>query len=123
MNTTPDTPLTRDAIAAALTAAGFPVSPATKYAPDALLTRAATAAALTDTGFPVSPATLATQATRGGGPPYLNCLGAYHYIAGGIRSHGPKISYPRLGALHRRCLGAAQTNLRARISSLPRRRL
>jgi len=70
MNTTPDTPLTRDAIAAALTAAGFPVSPATKYAPDALLTRAATAAALTDTGFPVSPATLATQATRGGGPPY-----------------------------------------------------
>ncbi len=38
--------------------------------PDALLRRAETAAALTEAGFPTSPATLATQATRGGGPPY-----------------------------------------------------
>ena len=37
---------------------------------DALLSRADTAAALTEAGFPVSPATLATKATRGGGPPY-----------------------------------------------------
>jgi hypothetical protein len=37
---------------------------------DALLTRDATAAALTEAGFPTSPATLATKATRGGGPPF-----------------------------------------------------
>ena len=39
---------------------------------DALLTREAVANALTAAGFPVSPRTLATKATRGGGPPY--CL-------------------------------------------------
>jgi hypothetical protein len=38
--------------------------------PDALLTRDHTAAALTEAGFPTAPATLATKATRGGGPPY-----------------------------------------------------
>lgn len=38
--------------------------------PDALLTREAVASALTAAGFPVSAATLATRATRGGGPPY-----------------------------------------------------
>jgi hypothetical protein len=39
---------------------------------DARLTRTQTAAALTATGFPIKPATLATQASRGGGPRY--CL-------------------------------------------------
>jgi hypothetical protein len=38
--------------------------------PDTLLTRDALAAALTAAGFPVKAATLATKATRGGGPPY-----------------------------------------------------
>ena len=38
--------------------------------PDQLLTRAELAAALTELGFPTSPATLATRATRGGGPPF-----------------------------------------------------
>ena len=38
--------------------------------PDALLTREAVAAALKAAGYPVAPATLATKATRGGGPPY-----------------------------------------------------
>jgi hypothetical protein len=37
---------------------------------DALLTRNQVAAALTEAGFPTSPATLATKASRGGGPPY-----------------------------------------------------
>src|SRR6516165_12440565 len=37
---------------------------------EALLTRNATAAALTERGYPTSPATLATKATRGGGPPF-----------------------------------------------------
>jgi hypothetical protein len=37
---------------------------------DALLTRAVTAAALTEAGFPVKAKTLATKATRGGGPPF-----------------------------------------------------
>jgi hypothetical protein len=34
------------------------------------LRRVAAAQALTAAGFPVSPATLATKATRGGGPPF-----------------------------------------------------
>ena len=38
--------------------------------PDALLTRREAAAALTAAGFPVARATLATLASRGGGPPY-----------------------------------------------------
>jgi hypothetical protein len=38
--------------------------------PDALLTRVRTAEALTEAGFPVKAKTLATKATRGGGPPY-----------------------------------------------------
>lgn len=38
--------------------------------PDALLTRDALAKALTDAGFPVKAPTLATKATRGGGPPF-----------------------------------------------------
>lgn len=37
---------------------------------DKLLGRAETARALTEAGFRVSPATLATKATRGGGPRY-----------------------------------------------------
>src|SRR4051812_18115385 len=37
---------------------------------DALLTRDATAAALNEAGYPVKPKTLATMASRGGGPPY-----------------------------------------------------
>ena len=37
---------------------------------DSLLTRERTAAALTEAGFPVKAKTLATKATRGGGPPY-----------------------------------------------------
>jgi hypothetical protein len=37
---------------------------------EALLRRSALAAALTAKGYPIATATLATQATRGGGPPY-----------------------------------------------------
>lgn len=37
---------------------------------DALLRRVETAAALTHAGFPIAAKTLATMATRGGGPPY-----------------------------------------------------
>jgi hypothetical protein len=36
--------------------------------PEALMTRRAGASALTDAGFPTASATLATLATRGGGP-------------------------------------------------------
>jgi hypothetical protein len=38
--------------------------------PDKLLSRKECAAALTDAGFKVSPLTLSTLATRGGGPPF-----------------------------------------------------
>ena len=47
--------------------------------PDALLTREQTAAALREAGFPISAKTLATKATRGGGPPY--------------RHFGPRVIY------------------------------
>lgn len=39
-------------------------------APDALLRRRALAEALTAAGFPVAESSLATRATRGGGPPF-----------------------------------------------------
>jgi hypothetical protein len=38
--------------------------------PNTLLRRRATAEALTEAGFPVAAKTLATKASRGGGPPY-----------------------------------------------------
>jgi hypothetical protein len=38
--------------------------------PESLLRRRECAAALTAMGFPISPATLASLATRGGGPPF-----------------------------------------------------
>jgi hypothetical protein len=38
--------------------------------PNALLSRDQTAKALTDSGFKTEPTTLATKASRGGGPPY-----------------------------------------------------
>lgn len=47
--------------------------------PESRLTRQQTAVALTDAGFPTSPATLATKATRGGGPPF--------------RRYGPRVIY------------------------------
>jgi hypothetical protein len=53
---------------------------------DALLTRRQLAAALTEAGYPTAEGTLATKATRGGGPPYLK--------------YGPKTIYrwgPSLG--------------------------
>lgn len=37
---------------------------------DALLTRTQLASALTEAGFPISVPTIATKATRGGGPPF-----------------------------------------------------
>jgi hypothetical protein len=39
-------------------------------APETLLTRTAAADALTAAGYPISPKTLATKASRGGGPPF-----------------------------------------------------
>lgn len=38
--------------------------------PDALLTRPQTGAALREAGFPIADKTLATKASRGGGPPF-----------------------------------------------------
>ena len=38
--------------------------------PDQLLTRDGLATKLTEYGYPVKPKTLATKASRGGGPPY-----------------------------------------------------
>ena len=51
--------------------------------PDMLFTRRDGAAALTDAGFPTRPATLATLASRGGGPLYRR-YGNRVFIAGAI---------------------------------------
>ena len=48
-------------------------------APDTLLTRDDIATALTAAGYPVASKTLATKATRGGGPPYSLFLGRALY--------------------------------------------
>ena len=42
----------------------------TNIDPDTLLRRKPLSEALTTAGFPTAPATLATKASRGGGPPY-----------------------------------------------------
>jgi len=47
--------------------------------PDRLLTREAVAQALTAAGYAVSPKTLATKATRGGGPLYCRFNGRTLY--------------------------------------------
>jgi hypothetical protein len=49
--------------------------------PNQLLTREIVAAALTDAGFPVKAKTLATKATRGGGPPFrrFGCRPLYRW--------------------------------------------
>jgi hypothetical protein len=48
--------------------------------PDTLLSRRKLAEALTKEGYPTAEATLATKATRGGGPPFFK--------------YGPKAIYP-----------------------------
>ena len=48
--------------------------------PGSILTRSQTADALTAAGLPVAPATLATRATRGGGPPYRIFNGRALYL-------------------------------------------
>jgi|SRR5665811_1153684 hypothetical protein len=53
--------------------------------PNALLTREQAALALTEAGFPIKSKTLATKATRGGGPPF--------------RHFGPRVLYNWADAL------------------------
>lgn len=67
--------------------------------PDALLSRKDTAKALTAAGFPIARQTLATKATRGGGPPYSLFLGRVLYRWGDALAwaHGSLISPPRRG--------------------------
>jgi hypothetical protein len=55
--------------------------------PDTLLSRKRTADALTEAGYPTSPKTLATMATRGGGPPFSK------YGPKAIYCWGPTLSW------------------------------
>jgi hypothetical protein len=59
--------------------------------PEMLLTREAMAQALTEAGFPISRATLATKASRGGGPPSESGAGS-PFILGAAASNGHKQS-------------------------------
>jgi hypothetical protein len=64
---------------------------------DAMLTRRAAAAFLRGRGFPVAEATLATKATRGGGPPYSLWSGRALYRAGDLLDWArASLSAPRL---------------------------
>ncbi len=47
--------------------------------PDKIFRRRDAAAALTAAGFPIAPATLSTLASRGGGPPYRRFSGRAIY--------------------------------------------
>lgn len=65
----PDAPIER-AVKEAVRTTGYAPGSAAPNEPDVLLTRRDAAAALRAAGFPVAEKTLATKATRGGGPPY-----------------------------------------------------
>ena len=58
------------AVMETVTAASSPPAPMSSHNPDALLRRKRLAEALTARGFPITDKTLASMATRGGGPAY-----------------------------------------------------
>ncbi len=58
------------AVMETVTAASSPPAPMSSHNPDALLRRRRLAEALTARGFPITDKTLASMATRGGGPAY-----------------------------------------------------
>jgi hypothetical protein len=70
----------------------IPTSPAN---PDALLRRKEAAEALTRAGFPTSPATLATMATRSGGPPF------YVFNKTALYKWGDLLTWATARAVHR----------------------
>jgi hypothetical protein len=62
--------------------------------PDVRLTRERTAEALTAAGFPISARTLATKATRGGGPPYALFCGRAVYRWGDVVAWARRLTAP-----------------------------
>jgi len=62
--------------------------------PDVRLTRERVAAALTAAGYPVSPRTLATKATRGGGLPYSLFCGRALYRWGDALAWARSLTTP-----------------------------
>jgi hypothetical protein len=76
--------------------------------PDARMTRERTAAALTAAGFPISPRTLATMASRGGGPPYALFCGRALYRWGDALEWAQSLT-----ALPRRSTAEADANRNA----------
>jgi hypothetical protein len=62
--------------------------------PDARLTRERTAEALTTLGYKVAPKTLATKATRGGGPPYSLFGGRAFYRWGDALAWAESLTTP-----------------------------
>ena len=62
--------------------------------PDALLTRERAAEALTAAGYPVATKTLATKATRGGGPPYSLFSGRALYRWGDALDWARRLTTP-----------------------------
>jgi hypothetical protein len=69
-NRKPRSAMTLDALSPSATPACAAQTIFNLTPPNTLLTRQQAAKALTDCGLPTSPKTLATKATRGGGPPF-----------------------------------------------------
>jgi hypothetical protein len=65
------------------------------HSPDARLSRSATAEALTAAGFPIAPATLATMACRGGGPEFVLFNGRALYRLGDALAWAEARAKPR----------------------------
>jgi hypothetical protein len=64
--------------------------------PNALLLRDRLAEALTEAGYPIKPKTLATKATRGGGPPYSRFgLRALYRWGGALAWAEARLTAPR----------------------------
>ena len=73
----------------------------------ALLSRREIAAALTEAGFPISPSTLATLACRGGGPAYVIYNNRAFYTYGvGLKWARSRMSEPHTTAAARRAAAA-----------------
>ncbi len=79
--------------------------------PDTLLTRDAMAMALTARGYPVKAKTLATKATRGGGPPYrLFGVRPLYRLGDALDWAQGRLSQPIRSTSEASALGAGQAN-------------
>ncbi len=91
--------------------------------PDALLQREQTSEALKESGFPVEISTLATMATRGGGPPFRKFGTRVLYRWGDVLAWAQsRLSAPRRSTSEADAIDQAMPTMRAQPSLRPGRR-